>query len=248
MLRQITDHTYLAVAMAALGLCLTMGQASIYAANEQGKAEKQQKQDKKTGQKAIAENQRDTQKDKEGMARGKQREERRESPERADRETAQQPAWLGVLLGSDDEGVRIERVFPGSPAEKAGLEDGDVIKEIAGQPIESPEDAGQAVQSKRPGAKVKITVLRDERERTFTATLAGQEGRGGRWNMGRPPFEGFGGIEDLKDLPRMFEHQWNFAERHQRVERLLDDLREELNQLREEVDELKKKAERQDRR
>ncbi len=42
------------------------------------------------------------------------------------------PAGLGISLREDEYGIRIGRVFPGSPAEKYGLKTGDVILEIDG--------------------------------------------------------------------------------------------------------------------
>ncbi|MDQ7086860.1 MAG: PDZ domain-containing protein, partial [Acidobacteriota bacterium] len=55
--------------------------------------------------------------------------------------------FLGVDVVRGEDGVFIERVVPGSPAERAGLRPGDRIEEIAGTPV----SAWLAAQDRRPG-------------------------------------------------------------------------------------------------
>lgn len=43
-----------------------------------------------------------------------------------------QPAGLGISLVEVDLGIRVAFVYPGSPAERAGIESGDIITEIDG--------------------------------------------------------------------------------------------------------------------
>jgi len=130
---------------------------------------------------------------------------------------------------------------PDSPAEKAGLQNGDLIRRIAGQGVDSPADAGDAVRNKKPGEKVTIVVRRGDQEKTFTATLASEDDAPRR-RMARSPFEGFGGIEGLEDLPKFFERQRGYDRQQERIEHLLKDLREEIDKLRSDVNELKEKG------
>jgi serine protease Do len=62
-----------------------------------------------------------------------------------------------------------------SPAKQAGLEAGDVIVELDGEPVEYVAQLQQRVGFKKPGETVRITVLRQGgQRRTFTVRLAAQ--------------------------------------------------------------------------
>jgi regulator of sigma E protease len=61
----------------------------------------------------------------------------------------------------------IGSVNPGSPAEKAGLQPGDSVVAIAGQPVYTPDELMQAIQ-KRAGQTFPVTVERQGRRETFT--------------------------------------------------------------------------------
>jgi len=71
-------------------------------------------------------------------------------------------------------GVRVEDYTPGqSPAKDAGLQPGDVIVALDGQPIDNTPQLQQKVGFKRPGESVDVTVLRQGGEKkTFTIRLA----------------------------------------------------------------------------
>jgi len=91
--------------------------------------------------------------------------------------------WLGVTMQDVDEdmakaldlendgGVLVDSVFEDSPAEDAGLEDGDVILEFAGKEIANTRDLAKAVQKTKPGEEVEIVVLRDGKQQTLTAEI-----------------------------------------------------------------------------
>jgi regulator of sigma E protease len=64
---------------------------------------------------------------------------------------------------------QIGSVNPGSPAEKAGLQPGDSVIAIAGQPVYTPDELMQAIQ-KRAGQAFPITVERQGRPETVTLT------------------------------------------------------------------------------
>jgi putative serine protease PepD len=83
-------------------------------------------------------------------------------------------------------GAVVREVTPGGPAADAGIKasssllsnDGDVIVSIDSRAITEPDDIVQAIEGKRPGDKVDLTVLRDGQEREVTVTL-GQRPAGG---------------------------------------------------------------------
>ncbi|WP_298725317.1 DegQ family serine endoprotease [uncultured Ferrovibrio sp.] len=94
--------------------------------------------------------------------------------------------WLGVHMQpmtetlakavgrSDSNGVIVSVVQPDSPAEKAGIKQGDVIIGIDGKIIEKPRDLATAVANVRAGERAKLTIWRDGRERVITVTIGKQ--------------------------------------------------------------------------
>ena len=68
-------------------------------------------------------------------------------------------------------GVRLSGVRPGSPAEKAGLQAGDIIVKFGGVTIRNLDDLLYALRSKRPGDIVEVLYLRDGQEQKGQATL-----------------------------------------------------------------------------
>jgi predicted metalloprotease with PDZ domain len=77
--------------------------------------------------------------------------------------SARERPWLGVELEMDSTGARqVIRVVPGSPAQKAGMRPGDVLRSLDGR---TPTDwfAGKAGWS--TSGRTACTVLRGKRER-----------------------------------------------------------------------------------
>lgn len=70
------------------------------------------------------------------------------------------------------QGVLVRGVEEGSPAEKAGLEAGDIITRFDGKPIDKPADLPRAVGNTKPGSKVGITVFRRGGLRELNITVA----------------------------------------------------------------------------
>lgn len=70
------------------------------------------------------------------------------------------------------QGVLVRGVEEGSPAEKAGLEAGDIITRFDGKPIDKPADLPRAVGNTKPGSKVGITVFRRGGLRDLNITVA----------------------------------------------------------------------------
>ncbi len=68
-------------------------------------------------------------------------------------------------------GALVNDVSPGSAAEKAGIEPGDVILAFNGDSIESSGDLPPLVGANPPGTKAKVLVSRNGKEKTFAVTL-----------------------------------------------------------------------------
>jgi len=73
------------------------------------------------------------------------------------------PGWqpfLGVQGEPDASDARISRVFPDTPADRAGMRPGDVVMRFAGNTIGDFASLQRYVELQEPGAKVRIVVQR----------------------------------------------------------------------------------------
>ncbi len=69
-------------------------------------------------------------------------------------------------------GVMVDTVMPDFPAQKAGIEVGDVVTSAAGQAVDGPATLKSIVGSTRPGVPMTFEIVRDGVKRNFTVTLA----------------------------------------------------------------------------
>jgi putative serine protease PepD len=72
------------------------------------------------------------------------------------------------------EGLRVSAVFPGGPADKAGLAAGDVITSIDGDPAVSTDQLMALTLAKRPGDQVEFDAKRSGSQMTVKLTLTAQ--------------------------------------------------------------------------
>lgn len=90
----------------------------------------------------------------------------------------EQPARFRVSLGSipaygyEGEGVQLDGVRPGSPAEKAGMQKGDIIVKFGTRTIKNVQEYTLALGDYKPGDVVEIMLKRGEQTLTVKATLA----------------------------------------------------------------------------
>jgi serine protease DegQ len=87
-------------------------------------------------------------------------------PDQVTREVATQ---LGLDQAS---GVVVLAAIDGGPAAKAGLRPGDVIVAIDDARIETVEDLFSELRQRKPGSRVRLTIMRDGRQQEATVTLA----------------------------------------------------------------------------
>jgi serine protease Do len=92
--------------------------------------------------------------------------------------------WLGVLtqklnpqiaralgLKKDQEGILVLNTVQGAPADRVGLERGDVIVSVEATPLKEPNDLDRVLSSKRPKDSFSLKVLREGRPRTIELKL-----------------------------------------------------------------------------
>lgn len=70
------------------------------------------------------------------------------------------------------QGALVRSVEGGSPAEKAGIEAGDIITKFNGTPIERATDLPRMVGNTKPGSRVNLTVFRRGGQRELPITVA----------------------------------------------------------------------------
>ena len=70
------------------------------------------------------------------------------------------------------QGALIQRVEPGAPAEKGGLEAGDIILKFNGTSIEKSSDLPRLVGATKPGTRATLTVWRKGASKDVTLTIA----------------------------------------------------------------------------
>lgn len=75
-------------------------------------------------------------------------------------------------------GALVQSVEPGSPAEKAGIEHGDVVTRVDSEAVNTPQDLIDYVSARAPGTDVRVTVIRGGHNKVLTVKL-GQRNSGG---------------------------------------------------------------------
>ena len=81
-------------------------------------------------------------------------------------------AYLGVMTEKSVEGAKITDVSKESPAEKVGLQKGDIILNVEGETITGPDGLYKSVGKHKPNDKVTITYKRNNKESKTAVTLA----------------------------------------------------------------------------
>ncbi|MDQ3690771.1 MAG: trypsin-like peptidase domain-containing protein [Chloroflexota bacterium] len=79
------------------------------------------------------------------------------------------PVDDGALIGTADGSG--EAVFPGSPAEEAGLRSGDIIVAVDGEQVSADSDLATLILPHAPGDTITLRVLRDNSSREIEVTL-----------------------------------------------------------------------------
>src|SRR6266851_2662817 len=128
-------------------------------------------------------------------------------------------SWLGVethevtsdkakeLKLSAERGVVLGKIVPDSPAAKAGLKENDVVMEINGQRVESAAQFRRMIHEIPAGRSIQLTVWRDGRTQTISATLGKSQERRHAMKMVAPTPGTFSfRMPEMPEIPSM---EWN---------------------------------------
>ena len=152
--------------------------------------------------------------------------------------------WLGVRLqGLDDmtksafkvkKGALVSDVVEESPAEKAGVEEGDVITSYDGKEVQDIKDLVEMVGTTKPGKKVNLDVMRKGKKKTLKVKI-GERSEGEllsrQWHIEMPA------IEDFYTATELFK-----SAQKKELDAEVKRLKEEMNKLKEELEQLKMKG------
>ena len=83
----------------------------------------------------------------------------------------QEKAWLGIMFTRTPDGLTIAQVIADSPADKAGLKRGDVIKAVNGTTVETRQDLTDQLKDKQVGDTITLTIDRDGQTQDVSVTL-----------------------------------------------------------------------------
>jgi C-terminal processing protease CtpA/Prc len=152
-------------------------------------------------------------------------------------------AWLGVLLADSKEGekgARIDRIYPGGPAARSGLQSGDILIKVGETEISDADQAAEIIAQAKPNEEIEMTVMRDEEEVKLAVVLADRRRFFPTSQAGGEQQNDFD--DELGEHAMMLEQHRRFAEQHERLEDLMHEMLDEIQSLRNEVRELKGKT------
>jgi serine protease Do len=87
-----------------------------------------------------------------------------------------QGGYLGIALDVDAAGVRVQEVFPKTPAEASGLKANDQIIALNGENVQNTDDFLAMLARNKAGDEVKLKIVRDEKEEDFKIKLGVRPG------------------------------------------------------------------------
>jgi C-terminal processing protease CtpA/Prc len=164
--------------------------------------------------------------------------------------------WLGIFLDEGDakvQGALVAQVYPSGPAARAGIQVGDVIKQINSKEVIASHDAVMMLREFPPKAEITLTIQRDDEDLMLPVTVGsrthfanhpsqvapqhlpqsalqqpGQQANS--TEAGSDPTHPFQGVPPYA---MQLENDRRMAEQHERIEEELKLLRAEIQKLRE---------------
>ncbi|HVF55771.1 MAG TPA: PDZ domain-containing protein [Pyrinomonadaceae bacterium] len=130
-------------------------------------------------------------------------------------------------LRGEARGVGVSRVLKGSPAERAGIRENDVIVRFDGEAVTSVRKLNRLIDESAPGHVARLTVLRNGSEQEISATLGKREGG---------LLQGLGDVTPLTIAPAQIEELRRRAEelhgRGDEMKRYGEEARKQAEELR----------------
>jgi acylphosphatase len=92
--------------------------------------------------------------------------------------------WIGAILKTNEKIVRdgdeetieinitVDNVIEDTPADKAGLKEGDKILAVDGKEIKSSKQMGKIINSKEAGDNIELKIMRNGEKKTITCEIA----------------------------------------------------------------------------
>ena len=118
--------------------------------------------------------------------------------------------FMGVQLAqaSVKNGVKVDVVMPGLPADNAGVKVGDIIIEVNGTKTPNRVKLVEVVSKKRPGSKIDVVVLRGSKNKNLQIVLGDREKLNAREQARSNQQNTMSGTrsERRKDFPLAFRH------------------------------------------
>ena len=87
------------------------------------------------------------------------------------RNRSENKALLGVVTAPAKGGLEVRHVLPKSPADKAGIQVGDILTQVSQVKLDNPMKLDDALRDIEPGAKVAFKYKRKKKRRSGTATV-----------------------------------------------------------------------------
>ena len=116
---------------------------------------------------------------------------------------------MAEAFGLDEPtGALVEVVQERTPAARAGLERGDVIRSINGDEVKSVADLRLKVASMRPGTEIEVTITRAGEEQVLTVTLGSLDDPTAVVSAEDSPLDGVG----LEPVNAENQREWNLEE------------------------------------
>src|SRR5215470_13347422 len=129
-------------------------------------------------------------------------------------------SWLGVetqevtvekakeLKFANEHGALIGKVLADSPAAKAGIKENDVVTEINGQRVEGTTQFRRMIREIPAGRTVKLSIWRDGKQQTISATLGKSEERHNTLMKVSPQTFAFR-VPQMPEIPDVPNFSWN---------------------------------------
>lgn len=105
---------------------------------------------------------------------------------------------LRAALNYEDPGVLLDEVVIDGPADKAGLEVGDILSSLNGKPVHDGDRLMSLMKETKPGQEVEVQIVRQGKKKNYKIVLG--ERPDPKWFGDVQGLEGLRGLEGLKGL------------------------------------------------